>query len=227
MKKFFISSSILSANFARLGEDIKEILIAGCDFIHFDVMDNHYVSNLTFGPMVLESLRNNNIYAPIDVHLMACPVDDLVLKFAQSGASFITFHPESSDHVDKTLSLIKQCGCKVGIALNPSTPLSILDYIMDKLDIILLMGVNPGFSGQRFIPSMLNKLYRIRTKIDKFFPNILLSVDGGVNANNISDLVCVGVDIFVMGSAIFTSNNYVQFIKNIREKIKLTYNCIK
>ncbi|CAL4043523.1 Ribulose-phosphate 3-epimerase [Buchnera aphidicola (Phyllaphis fagi)] len=226
MKKFFIAPSILSANFAKLGEDIKSVLIAGGDLIHFDVMDNHYVPNLTLGPMVLKSLRDDNIIAPIDVHLMARPVDDLILKFAESGASFITFHPETSDHIDKTLNLIRKCGCKVGIGLNPSTPLNILDYIMDKLDLILLMGVNPGFSGQKFIPSMLNKLHHIREKIDSLFPNILLSVDGGVNGNNISDLVIAGVDIFVIGSFIFSSRNYLKVITNIRQNINKTYNNI-
>ncbi|CAL4324445.1 ribulose-phosphate 3-epimerase [Buchnera aphidicola] len=219
MKKFFIAPSILSADFSRLGEDVQKALSAGGDIVHFDVMDNHYVPNLTIGPMVLKSLKDYKITAPIDVHLMVKPVDNLIPIFAKSGADCITIHPETTDHVDKTLTLIKNSGCKVGLGFNPSTSLSILDYTMDKIDIILLMGVNPGFSGQSFIPKMLDKLREIRIRIDKFFPNILLEVDGGIKLSNISDIASAGADIFVVGSAIFSSKNYFKIIQNMKSKL--------
>lgn len=223
MKKIFIAPSILSADFSRLGRDVKKVLLAGGDMIHFDVMDNHYVPNLTFGPMVLKSLREYNIQAPIDVHLMVKPVDSIIPCFAKSGANFITFHPEASDNIKNTLSLIKKCGCKSGLAINPKTSLSVLDDFIDQVDIVLLMSVMPGFANQKFIPSMLNKIYHAREKINQFNSSILLEVDGGININNIVDVVCAGADIVVMGSCIFQSQNYKQTINIIKNKLKMLY----
>ncbi|XBC37620.1 MAG: ribulose-phosphate 3-epimerase [Buchnera aphidicola (Meitanaphis elongallis)] len=216
MKSFWLAPSILSANFARLGEDIKNVLEAGGDIIHFDVMDNHYVPNLTFGPMVLKSIRNYGITSVIDVHLMVAPVDDLIVKFSEAGANFITIHPESTNHLDRSLNLIKNCGCKVGLGINPATTLNILEHVMDKLDIILLMSVNPGFSGQQFIPTMYKKLLQARKLIDDSRLNILLEVDGGINLKNFKKVASCGVDIFVIGSSIFLSKNYKKTIEDMR-----------
>ncbi|QCI26201.1 ribulose-phosphate 3-epimerase [Buchnera aphidicola] len=223
MKKIFIAPSILSANFAKLGQEVQEVLLAGSDIIHFDVMDNHYVPNLTFGPMVLKSLREYKITAPIDVHLMIQPVDSIIPSFAKAGANFITFHPETSDNIKNTLSLIKSFGCKSGLAINPGTSLSILDEFMDQIDIILLMSVAPGFSNQKFISSTLNKIYHVRKKIDRCNSNILLEVDGGININNIIEVVSLGVDIVVMGSFIFQSKDYKKTISIIKNKLNVLH----
>lgn len=208
MKQYLIAPSILSADFARTGEDTAKATAAGADVVHFDVMDNHYVPNLTIGPMVLKSLRNYGITAPIDVHLMVKPVDRIVPDFAAAGASIITFHPEASEHVDRTLQLIKENGCKAGLVFNPATPLSYLDYVMDKLDVILLMSVNPGFGGQSFIPQTLDKLREVRRRIDESGFDIRLEVDGGVKVNNIGEIAAAGADMFVAGSAIFDQPDY-------------------
>ncbi|WP_020560557.1 ribulose-phosphate 3-epimerase [Thiofilum flexile] len=202
-----ISASILSANFARLGEEVDHVLASGADFVHFDVMDNHYVPNLTIGPMVCEALRKHGVTAPIDVHLMVKPVDRIVPDFAQAGATYITFHPEASEHVDRTLQLIKNEGCKAGLVFNPATPLSILEYVIDKVDMILLMSVNPGFGGQSFIPTALTKLRQVRQIIDASGREIRLEVDGGVKASNIREIKEAGADTFVAGSAIFGAAN--------------------
>lgn len=219
MKPFLIAPSILSADFARLGEDTASVLAAGADVVHFDVMDNHYVPNLTIGPLVLKALRNYGITAPIDVHLMVKPVDRLIPDFAEAGASFITFHPEASEHVDRSLQLIKDHGCKAGLVLNPATPLSCLDYVMDKLDIILLMSVNPGFGGQSFIPNTLDKLRQVRQRIDESGYDIRLEVDGGVKVDNIAQIAQAGADMFVAGSAIFGHPDYRAVIDNMRSEL--------
>lgn len=219
MKKFFLASSILSADFARLGDETKKVLNAGVDMIHFDVMDNHFVPNLTMGPMVLRSLRQYKILAEIDVHLMTKPVDNLIPQFALAGANYITVHPESTDHLDRTLDLIKSHGCKVGLGFNPATPIGFLDYVMDKLDMILLMSVNPGFGGQDFIPSALEKLREIRKKIDNSAYNILLAIDGGIKVNNIANIALAGANVFIVGSAIFNSNNYQKTIRNMHDEL--------
>jgi ribulose-phosphate 3-epimerase len=216
----WIAPSILSADFARLGEEVNNVLAAGADIVHFDVMDNHYVPNLTIGPMVCEALRKHGVTAPIDVHLMVRPVDRLVPDFAKAGASYITFHPEASDHVDRTLGLIKESGCKAGLVFNPATPLSYLDHVMDKVDMILLMSVNPGFGGQKFIHSALEKLALVRKRIDVSGRAIRLEIDGGVKTDNIAAIAKAGADTFVSGSAIFGAKDYKTTIAEMRAEIE-------
>lgn len=220
MKNYLIAPSILSADFARLGEDTAHAVQAGGDVVHFDVMDNHYVPNLTMGPMVLKSLRNFGITAPIDVHLMVKPVDRLIPDFAEAGASIITFHPEASEHIDRTVQLIKHHGCKAGLVFNPATPLTYLDYMLDKIDVVLLMSVNPGFGGQRFIASTLDKLQAVRQRIDESGYDIRLQVDGGVNAENIREIAEAGANMFVAGSAIFGQPDYAAVIRKMRAELE-------
>ncbi len=217
--KPFIAPSILSADFARLGAECEAVLAAGADLIHFDVMDNHYVPNLTIGPLVCEALRRHGITAPIDVHLMVEPVDRIVPDFAKAGATYITFHPEASRHVDRTLGLIHEHGCKAGLVFNPATPLTYLDYVMDKVDMILVMSVNPGFGGQQFIPSALQKLADARERIRLSGREIRLEVDGGVKVDNVGAVAKAGADTFVAGSAIFGSKDYAATIRAMRERI--------
>ena len=219
MKDFLIAPSILSADFARLGEEVTSVLDAGADVVHFDVMDNHYVPNLTIGPMVCSALRNHGITAPIDVHLMVSPVDQMIVDFAKAGASYITFHPEATSHIDRSLQLIRDHGCKAGLVFNPATPLHCLEYLMDKLDVILLMSVNPGFGGQKFIPSTLRKLTQVRKLIDESGHKIRLEVDGGVGVQNIRKIAEAGADMFVAGSAIFNSDYYAETIKAMRSEL--------
>ncbi len=219
MTQYLIAPSILSADFARLGEEVDSVLSAGADIVHFDVMDNHYVPNLTIGPLVCEALRKHGVTAPIDVHLMVKPVDRLIPDFAQAGASIITFHPETSEHIDRSLQLIKDEGCQCGLVFNPATSLHYLDHVMDKLDMILLMSVNPGFGGQAFIPSTLDKLRQVRQRIDASGRNIRLEVDGGVKINNIGEIAAAGADTFVAGSAIFNTDDYRKTIDAMREQI--------
>ena len=219
MQPFVIAPSILSADFARLGEDVERVLEAGADTVHFDVMDNHYVPNLTIGPMVCSALRKYGITAPIDVHLMVKPVDRMIGEFIDAGASYITFHPEASEHIDRSLQLIKQGGCKAGLVFNPATPLDVLKYVMDKVDMVLLMSVNPGFGGQTFIPGTLDKLREARELIDASGLPIRLQVDGGVNVKNIKEIAHAGADTFVAGSAIFNAPDYAQVISQMRAEL--------
>lgn len=219
MKKFLIAPSILSADFARLGEDTQNVLDAGADVVHFDVMDNHYVPNLTMGAMFCKGLRNYGITAPIDVHLMVTPVDDLIVEFAKAGASNISIHPEATIHLDRSLQLIKDNGCTAGIVLNPATSLNCLDYILDKVDLVLLMGVNPGFGGQSFIPQTLEKLRAVRQRINETGRDIRLEIDGGVKTNNIAEIAKAGADMFVAGSAIFGAPDYRAVIETMRKQL--------
>lgn len=215
----FIAPSILAADFAKLGAEVDSVLTAGADIVHFDVMDNHYVPNLTIGPLLCDALRNHGVTAPIDVHLMVKPVDRIIPDFAKAGASFITFHPEASDHIDRTLGLIKEQGCKAGLVFNPATPLSHLEYVLDKVDMVLLMSVNPGFGGQSFIPTTLDKLKQARKIIDTSGYHIRLEVDGGVKVDNIRKIAAAGADTFVAGSAIFNTNNYKATIDAMRAEL--------
>jgi ribulose-phosphate 3-epimerase len=216
----WIAPSILSADFARLGAEVQAVLAAGADLIHFDVMDNHYVPNLTIGPMVCEALRKHGIAAPIDVHLMVKPVDRIVPDFAQAGATWITFHPEASEHVDRTIELIREHGCRPGLVFNPATPLNWLDHVIDKIDLVLIMSVNPGFGGQKFIPAALDKLRLARERIRASGRQIRLEIDGGVKADNIEEIARAGADTFVAGSAIFGSKDYAATIAAMREGIE-------
>ncbi len=219
MKDFLIAPSILSADFARLGDDVARVLAAGADVVHFDVMDNHYVPNLTIGPMVCKALRDFGIQAPIDVHLMVKPVDRIIPDFAKAGASLITFHPEASEHLDRSIQLIKDQGCQAGLVFNPATPLHYLDHVLDKLDVILLMSVNPGFGGQSFIPGTLPKLRQVRRLIDESGLDIRLEIDGGVKVDNIREIAEAGADMFVAGSAIFSQPDYKQVIDQMRVEL--------
>ena len=215
-----IAPSILSADFARLGDDVKAVLDAGADIVHFDVMDNHFVPNLTIGPMICDALRSHGIEAPIDVHLMVEPVDRIIPDFAKAGASYITFHPEASRHPDRSLGLIREQGCKAGLVFNPATPLDWLDYVIDKVDMVLLMSVNPGFGGQKFIPSALDKLRQARRIIDDSGLDIRLQIDGGVKVDNIGEIAAAGADTFVAGSAIFGSEDYAATIAAMKDEIE-------
>ena len=219
MTDYLIAPSILSADFARLGEEVDAVLAAGADVVHFDVMDNHYVPNLTIGPMVYKALRDYGVTAPIDVHLMVSPVDALITQFADAGASYITFHPDASTHVDRSLSAIRAAGCKAGLVLNPHVSPECLKYVMDKLDMVLLMSVNPGFGGQKFIPSTLEKCAEVRRLIDESGYDIRLEIDGGVTADNIADIARAGADMFVAGSAIFNKPDYAQAIAAMRAQL--------
>jgi len=219
MNDFFIAPSILSADFARLGEEVDTVLEAGADMVHFDVMDNHYVPNLTIGPMVCKALRDHGVTAPIDVHLMVQPVDALLGMFADAGASYITFHPDASTHVDRSLQLVHDAGCKAGLVFNPATPLDALRYVMDKVDMILLMSVNPGFGGQKFIPATMDKLREARQLIDNSGFDIRLEVDGGVGPANIAEIASAGADTFVAGSAIFNQPDYGAVISQMRSEL--------
>jgi ribulose-phosphate 3-epimerase len=217
----FIAPSILSANFARLGEEVDNVLVAGADIVHFDVMDNHYVPNLTIGPLVCEALRNHGVTAPIDVHLMVKPVDRIIPDFAKAGASYITFHPEASEHIDRTIGLIKENGCKAGLVFNPATSLHYLEHVIDQLDMVLLMSVNPGFGGQSFIASSLEKLRIVRKLIDEKGLSTRLEIDGGVKVDNIQEIAAAGADTFVAGSAIFNTENYKSTIDKLRAELAL------
>jgi len=219
MPDYKIAPSILSANFAKLGEEVDNVLEAGADIVHFDVMDNHYVPNLTIGPLVCEALRNHGVKAEIDVHLMVKPVDRIIPDFAKAGASYITFHPEASDHIDRSLSLVRELGCKSGLVFNPATPLDYLRYVMDKVDMVLLMSVNPGFGGQKFIPGTLDKLREARRMIDESGYNIRLEIDGGVKVDNIREIAEAGADTFVAGSAIFNTPDYKATVAAMREEL--------
>lgn len=217
----FIAPSILSADFAKLGEEVDNVLVAGADIVHFDVMDNHYVPNLTIGPLVCEALRNHGVTAPIDVHLMVKPVDRIIPDFASAGASYITFHPEASEHVDRTIGLIKESGCKAGLVFNPATPLHYLEHTIEQLDMVLLMSVNPGFGGQSFIPHTLEKLKTVRKLIDAHGLATRLEIDGGVKIDNIKEIASAGADTFVAGSAIFNTENYKATIDEMRSELAL------
>ncbi|MCE2869141.1 MAG: ribulose-phosphate 3-epimerase [Gammaproteobacteria bacterium] len=217
--KPIIAPSILSANFAKLGEEVDAVLAAGADWVHFDVMDNHYVPNLTIGPLVCEALRKHGVTAPIDVHLMVKPVDRIIPDFAKAGASLISFHPEASEHVDRTIGLIHDSGCQAGLVLNPATPLNVLDHVLDKLDLVLIMSVNPGFGGQSFIPQALDKIRLVRERIRETGRLIRLEVDGGIKIDNIGAVAEAGADAFVAGSAIFGATDYAETIRRMRDEI--------
>ena len=219
MRDFIIAPSILSADFARLGEEVDQVLASGADWVHFDVMDNHYVPNMTIGPMVCKALRDHGVTAPIDVHLMVSPVDRIIGDFIEAGASMITFHPDASQHIDRSLQLIREGGCKAGLVLNPATSPDIIEYVIDKLDMVLLMSVNPGFGGQKFIPSTLKKLRKVRKLIDDSGLNIHLEVDGGVGVQNIRQIAEAGADAFVAGSAIFNQDDYATVIADMRKEL--------
>ncbi|MBH9334505.1 ribulose-phosphate 3-epimerase [Pseudomonas aeruginosa] len=219
MQPFAIAPSILSADFARLGEDVDKVLAAGADIVHFDVMDNHYVPNLTIGPMVCSALRKYGVSAPIDVHLMVSPVDRIIGAFIEAGATYITFHPEASQHIDRSLQLIRDGGCTAGLVCNPATPLEVLKYVMDKVDMVLLMSVNPGFGGQKFIPGTLDKLREARALIDASGREIRLEIDGGVNVKNIREIAAAGADTFVAGSAIFNAPDYAEVIRAMHAEL--------
>ena len=216
---FRIAPSILSANFARLGEEVTNVIASGADWVHFDVMDNHYVPNLTIGPMVCSAIKPHVGTTPIDVHLMVKPVDAIIPEFAKAGANIISFHPEASEHIDRTIALIRDCGCRPGLVFNPATPLSHLDYTLDKLDLVLLMSVNPGFGGQKFIDGVLPKIAEVRRRIDASGKSILLEVDGGIKADNIAKVAAAGADTFVAGSAIYGANDYAAAIRNMRSAL--------
>ncbi|OUS28348.1 ribulose-phosphate 3-epimerase [Gammaproteobacteria bacterium 45_16_T64] len=220
MVDYKIAPSILSADFANLGRDVDQVLLDGADIVHFDVMDNHYVPNLTIGPMVCKALRNHGVTAPIDVHLMVTPVDRMIAEFIDAGATYITFHPDATHHVDRSLQMIKDAGCKAGLVFNPATPLTHLEHVIDKLDMILLMSVNPGFGGQKFIPSTLPKLAQARKIIDESGFDIRLEVDGGVGVQNIREIAAAGADTFVAGSAIFGADSYKQVIDSMRSELE-------
>lgn len=217
--KNFIAPSILSADFAKLGKEVDDVILAGADIIHFDVMDNHYVPNLTIGPMVCKSLKSYGIKKPIDVHLMTTPVDDLIIQFCDAGASMVSFHPEATQHIDRSIELVKSRDCRAGIALNPASPLSLLDHILDKIDFILIMSVNPGFGGQKFISNSLEKIKKCKEMIDNSGCKVEIEVDGGIGIENIKSIKDAGANIFVAGSAIFNSDNYVDAIKKMKQEI--------
>ena len=220
MQSTVIAPSILSADFARLGEEVDNVLAAGADWVHFDVMDNHYVPNLTIGPLVCEALRKHGVTAPIDVHLMVEPVDAIIPMFADAGATHISFHPEASRHVHRSIQLIKSLGCQAGVVLNPATPLDVLDYVLGDIDYVLLMSVNPGFGGQAFIPSTLDKLRRVRERIEASGRSIRLEIDGGVKPDNIGEIAAAGADTFVAGSAIFGQSDYRDVIRRMKEAVE-------
>ena len=219
MSQCLIAPSILSANFAKLGEEVDAVLKAGADWVHFDVMDNHYVPNLTIGPLVCEALRKHGVTAPIDVHLMVKPVDRIIPDFAEAGASYISFHPEASEHIHRSIQLIHANGCKAGLVFNPATPLNVLEYVLDQVDLVLIMSVNPGFGGQSFIPGALDKLRQVRKLIDASGRDIRLEIDGGVKVDNIAQIAAAGADTFVAGSAIFNAPDYVQVIGSMRQAV--------
>ena len=219
MADYLIAPSILAANFARLGEEVDSVLASGGDIIHFDVMDNHFVPNLTIGPMVCKALRDHGVTAPIDVHLMVSPVDEMIRMFADAGADYITFHPEASTHVDRSLQLIRDLGCKAGLVINPATGLDTAQWVMDKMDMLVLMSVNPGFGGQKFIPSTIDKLKQARSMIDSSGHDIRLEIDGGVGVNNIAEIAAAGADTFVAGSAIFSQPDYANIIAKLRAEL--------